>query len=100
VSTPQTLNKRIYQKSKKFDQRARGAYLGAGVQFAESFYAKFLGHDHLLGQRGNCAHSVINFGLLQLIGGEPGRVSTIGVLPHAVRPGSEWLNPALDEGAD
>jgi hypothetical protein len=100
VSTPQTLNKRIYQKSKKFDQRVGGTYLSAGVQFAKSLCAKFLGHGDLLGQRGNCMHSIIDFGLLHLVGGEPGRVSMIAVLPHAVRPGSEWLNPALNEGAD
>jgi hypothetical protein len=70
------------------------------VRFAESFCAEFLGHGHLLGQRGNCAHTIVDFGLLQLIGGELGRVLTIGVLPLAVRPSSEWLNPVLDEGAD
>jgi hypothetical protein len=100
VSTLQILNKRIYQKSKKFNQRAGGAYLGVGVRLAESFCTEFLGHNHLLCQRSNCTHSIVDFGLLQLVGGEPGRVSTIGVLPHAVRLGSEWLNPALDEGAD
>jgi hypothetical protein len=100
VSTLQSLNKSIYLKLKKFDQRAGGAYLSAGVRFAESFCAEFLGHGHLLGQRGNCMHTVINFDLLQLIGGELGGVSTIGVIPHAVRLGSKWLNPALDEGAD
>jgi hypothetical protein len=94
------LNERIYQASKKFNQRTEDAYLGAGVRFAEGFCAKVLGHDCPLRQRSDGAHTIVDFDLLQLVGGEPGRVSAIGVVPHAVCPSGERLNSTLEESAD
>jgi hypothetical protein len=43
-------------------------------------------------------HAVIDLGLVQLIGGNSGRVPAAAVVPHAVGSSSERLDPVLDEG--
>jgi hypothetical protein len=45
-------------------------------------------------------HSIIDFGFLQLVESESGRVPMIGVIPHTVCSSSEGLDLVLDESAD
>jgi hypothetical protein len=81
-------------------QLGKRLYLGAREGLAESHSSEILWHDRFLLYLGDGANTVVNFILLQLIGGHPCWVTVIGILPHAVGSSGEWLHPAFNEGAN
>jgi hypothetical protein len=69
-----------------------------GEGFAEGHRAESFQHGQLLLDVGDGVHAVVDLGLMQLIGGNSGRITTVTVIPHAVGSSSERLDPMLDEG--
>jgi hypothetical protein len=72
-------------------------YLGAGKGLAKGHHAEDFWHERLFLYVGDSANTVIDLRFLQLVRRNSCRVSSIGVVPHAVSPSSERLDPTLYE---
>jgi hypothetical protein len=75
-------------------------YLGAGKGLADGHRAEDFRHDCFLLYVGDGANTVIDLRFPQFVRGNSHRVSVISVVPHAVGPSSERLNPTLYESVN